>query len=154
MTTRTVYLISARNTSFQRAHFSIFVPSASNPDQGTKIHAVGAPMAGYILEFKRNYNPSLEIHDQMFPIGQVSSFDIIDSPNAAPSIPTPGISNNFMAPVNDTNNKRCQEWTMEYVRYLVAKDLIGEEAIRIVESKRDPPTHGIGLRAVIGSRAI
>lgn len=86
MTTRTVYLISARNTSFQRAHFSIFVPSASNPDQGTKIHAVGAPMAGYILEFKRNYNPSLEIHDQMFPIGQVSSFDIIDSPNAAPSV--------------------------------------------------------------------
>ncbi|KAJ5853931.1 hypothetical protein N7534_006474 [Penicillium rubens] len=86
MATRTIYLISARNTSFQRAHFSIFVPSATNPDRGTKIHAVGAPMAGYVLEFKRNYNPSLEPHDQTFPIGQVHSSDVVDSPDAAPSI--------------------------------------------------------------------
>ncbi|CAI7568828.1 unnamed protein product [Penicillium viridicatum] len=86
MATRTVYLISARNTSFQRAHFSIFVPSATNPYRGTKIHAVGAPMAGYVLEFKRNYNPSLDPHDQTFPIGQVRSSDIVDSPDAAPSI--------------------------------------------------------------------
>lgn len=119
MATRTIYLISARNTSFQRAHFSIFVPSATNPDRGTKIHAVGAPMAGYVLEFKRNYNPSLDPHDQTFPIGQVHSSDIVDSPDAAPSIdstprgkielaatqiPTPGINHNFMAPVNDVSN--------------------------------------------------
>jgi hypothetical protein len=119
MATRTIYLISARNTSFQRAHFSIFVPSATNPDRGTKIHAVGAPMAGYVLEFKRNYNPSLEPHDQTFPIGQVHSSDVVDSPDAAPSIdstprgkielaatqvPTPGINQNFMAPVNDVGN--------------------------------------------------
>lgn len=185
MATRTVYLISARNTSFQRAHFSTFVPSAANPDRGTKIHAVGAPMAGYVLEFKRNYNPSLDPHDQTFPIGQVHSSDIVDSPDAAPSIdstprgkielaatqiPTPGINQNFMAPVNDvrnmilyggivrsglsshsnfqTTNKRCQEWTMEYIRHLVAKGLIDEEAIEIVQSKRDSATHGIGLRSV------
>ncbi|CAI7571674.1 unnamed protein product [Penicillium crustosum] len=163
MATRTVYLISARNTSFQRAHFSIFVPSATNPDRGTKIHAVGAPMAGYVLEFKRNYNPSLDPHDQTFPIGQVHSSDIVDSPDAAPSIdstprgkielaatqiPTPGINHNFMAPVNDTTNKRCQEWTMECVRHLVAKGLIDEEVIEIVQSKRDSPTHGISLRSV------
>lgn len=187
MATRTVYPISARNTSFQRAHFSIFVPSATNPDRGTKIHAVGALMAGYVLEFKRNYNPSLDPHDQTFPIGQVHSSDIVDSPDAAPSIdstprgkielaatqiPTPGINHNFMAPVNDvsnmthtlwryyriwmkltnlnfqTTNKRYQEWTMEYVRHLVAKGLIDEEVIEIVQSKRDSPTHGISLRSV------
>ncbi|CAI7643085.1 unnamed protein product [Penicillium glandicola] len=163
MATRTIYLISARNTSFQRAHFSIFVPSATNPDRGTKIHAVGAPMAGYVLEFKRNYNPSIDPHDQTFEIGQVQSSNIVDSPDAAPSIdstprgrielaatqtPTPGISQNFMAPVNDITNKRCQEWTMEYVRHLVAKGLIDEKAIEIVQSKRDLPTHGIGLRSV------
>ncbi|KOS46005.1 hypothetical protein ACN38_g3078 [Penicillium nordicum] len=120
-------------------------------------------MAGYVLEFKRNYDPSLEPHDQMFPIGQVHSSDIVDSPDAAPSIgstprgkielaatqiPTPGINQNFMAPVNDITNKRCQEWTMEYVRHLVAKGLIDEEAIEIVQSKRDSATHGIGLRSV------
>lgn len=37
---------------------------------------------------------------------------------------------------------------MDYVRYLVAKGNIGAEAIEIVQSKRDPPTHGIGLRRV------
>lgn len=37
---------------------------------------------------------------------------------------------------------------MEYVSHLVAKGLIDEEAIEIVQSKRDPPTHGIGLRSV------
>ncbi|KAJ5150430.1 uncharacterized protein N7500_010619 [Penicillium coprophilum] len=86
MATRTIYLISARNSSFQRAHFSIFVPSATSPDRGTKIHAVGAPMAGYVLEFKRNYNPSLDPHDQIFAIGQIHSSNIVDSPDAAPSI--------------------------------------------------------------------
>lgn len=68
---------------------------------------------------------------------------------AASQVPTPGISQNFMAPVNDTTNKRCQEWTMEYVRHLVAKGLIGEDAIQIVQSKRDPPTHGIGLQPAV-----
>ena len=119
MTTRTIFLISARNTSFQRAHFSIFVPSVTNPDRGTKIHIVGAPMAGYVLEFKRNYNPSLEPHDHTFAIGQVDSSDIVDSSDAAPSIdstprgkielaatrvPAPGINQNFMAPINDVGN--------------------------------------------------
>lgn len=37
---------------------------------------------------------------------------------------------------------------MEYIRKLVAKGYIGEEAIQIVQSKRDPPTHGVGLRPV------
>jgi hypothetical protein len=37
---------------------------------------------------------------------------------------------------------------MEYVRHLVAKGIVGEKAIGIVQSKRDPPSHGIGLRPV------
>ncbi|KAI2793095.1 hypothetical protein POX_b03143 [Penicillium oxalicum] len=162
MATRTIYLVSYRNTPSQRAHFAVFVPSAADPKRGTLIHAVGAPMAGYILEFKRNYSPDLtQRRHETFAIGQVHSSNIIDSTDtaitkdstprgnieiAASQVPTPGVSQNFMAPVNDTVNKRCQEWTMEYVRYLVAKDLIGAEAIEIVQSKRDPPAHGIGLQ--------
>lgn len=45
-----------------------------------------------------------------------------------------------------TTNKRCQEWTMDFVRHLVSKSLITAEAIQIVQSKRDPPNHGIGLQ--------
>ena len=58
MAPRTIYLVSCRNAAHQRAHFSIFVPSAADPEVGTRIHAVGAPMAGYTLEFNRNYSPA------------------------------------------------------------------------------------------------
>ena len=46
-------------------------------------------------------------------------------------------------------NKRCQEWTMEYVRQLVSKRLISSEAIQRVQSKRDPPTHGVGIQPTV-----
>lgn len=45
-----------------------------------------------------------------------------------------------------TTNRRCQEWTMEFVRGLVAKGYIGDDAVDIVHSKRNSSTHGIGLR--------
>ena len=121
MAIRTVYLVSARNTPWQRAHFSIFVPSAgtANPALGTIIHVVGAPMAGYSLEFKRNYAPELsnEPHT-MVPIGSVDESNIVDHASAdttiystprgnleiaASRIPPPRISQNFMAPVNDVS---------------------------------------------------
>lgn len=35
---------------------------------------------------------------------------------------------------------------MEFIRSLVAKGLLDSEAIRVVQSKRDPPSHGIGLQ--------
>ncbi|KAJ5934606.1 hypothetical protein N7466_004153 [Penicillium verhagenii] len=163
MATRTIYLVCYRNSSSQRALFAIFVPSAADPFEGTLIHAVGAPMVGYVLEFKRNYSPVLtHRRHEIFPIGQVDPSNIVDSVDeaetkdstprgnieiAASQVPTPGINQNFMAPVNDTTNKRCQEWTMDFVRHLVFKCLIAAEAIQIVQSKRDPPSHGIGLQA-------
>lgn len=41
---------------------------------------------------------------------------------------------------------------MEYVRHLVHLGYIGAGAIDIVQSKRDPPTHGVGLQPVGGGR--
>lgn len=38
---------------------------------------------------------------------------------------------------------------MEYIRHLVSKGLIGSEAIQTVQSKRDPPSHGVGLQSAI-----
>ena len=46
-----------------------------------------------------------------------------------------------------TTNRRCQEWTTDYVKRLVAVGYIGEEAVGIVQAQRDPPSHGIGLQA-------
>lgn len=90
-----------------------------NPDEGTLIQAVGAPMTGYALEFKRNYSPAdgMEKYN-VYAIGETDSFHIIDSTPgakytdltprgdleiAAAEIPTPGISENFLAPVNDVS---------------------------------------------------
>lgn len=119
MAPRTVSLIAYRTASTQRAHFAIFVPSAVNQGVGTLIHVVGAPMAGYRLEFKRNYPVDLtqQPHTK-YPIGQIDSQYIADATNdttssdstpkcaielAASQVSPPGISQNFMAPVNDVS---------------------------------------------------
>ena len=183
MAPRTIYLVSCRNAAHQRAHFSIFVPYAADPEVGTRIHAVGAPMAGYTLEFNRNYSPAASNQPQQtWAIGEVDSQHIVESTRtertndskpqgdiekAASQCPTPGISENFMAPVNQvsecisavwhggllvkptqTTNRRCQEWTIEFVNRLVQLGYIEQNAVNIVQSHRDPPNHGIGLRPV------
>lgn len=74
-------------------------------------------MAGYSLEFKRNYSPALtKQQHQVFAIGQVDSANIVDSTTnelsvdttpkgnieiAASQVQPPRISENFLAPVND-----------------------------------------------------
>ncbi|KAL4895066.1 hypothetical protein BDV59DRAFT_174388 [Aspergillus ambiguus] len=164
MLPRTIYLVLTRPATSQRAHFAIFVPSATNPQRGSLINVVGAPMMGFMHEFQRGYDlGTIDTPHETYAIGQVDPAYIVDWPDglhathstpqgdievAASQIPAPGISENFMAPVNETTNRRCQEWTLEYVRHLVAKGYIGNEAIQIVQSKRDPPDFGIGLRPV------
>lgn len=123
MPTRTIYLTKSRTSRSQRAHFAIFVPSPSNPSKGTLVNAVGAPMAGYMLEFKRNDCPvnTQQGHCEFFPIGEVDSSHIVDAAEdavvssssdseprgelemAAARVRTPGVSENFMAPVNDVS---------------------------------------------------
>lgn len=121
MATRTLHLISSRNASSQRAHFAIYVPSA-DPQVGTVIHAVGAPMRGYNLEFKRNHRPYDSVQPlSMYPIGDVSGQHIADFPpggetsdniptcaleEAAKDTPPPKASQNFLAPVNDVSPPR------------------------------------------------
>jgi hypothetical protein len=118
MSPRAVYLIASRNAEAQRAHFAIFVPAAEQTDRGTLIQAIGAPMTGYILEFKRNHSPKEDSTEKytMIEIGHVDSANIVDPTSgvkvsdgvpkgnieiAASQVPTPGISDNFLAPVND-----------------------------------------------------
>lgn len=79
-------------------------------------------MAGYQLEFERNYSISSENSCEVVPIGKVDSSNVVDSPTtpnqaqtkdftpqgnleiAASQVPAPGISENFMAPVNDVSS--------------------------------------------------
>ena len=82
--------------------------------------SMGAPMAGYHLEFKRYYSP-LETRQQfeICPIGKTQSSNIVDSSDqrtgpdqvprsnlemAASRIPAPGVSRNFTEPVNEVSS--------------------------------------------------
>ena len=119
MVSRTVYLVSSRLVPSQRAHFAIFIPSAVDPQKGTLINVVGAPMIGFSLEFKRNYAPATAQEPRTItPIGQINSDDLVDSKNeqesvdssprgnveiVAARVPPPRISQNFKAPVNDVS---------------------------------------------------
>jgi hypothetical protein len=81
-------------------------------------------MAGYRLKFKRNYSPgeSQQPHTMVL-IGEVDVQNIVDSAtttrstdstpkdnleNAASQVPTPRVSENFMAPVNDVSSTDLQ----------------------------------------------
>lgn len=119
MASRTISLISSRDSEAQRAHFAVFVPQETDNDHGTLIQAVGAPLMGYFLEFKRNYSPTDSTEKYtIFPIGEVDSVNIVDSTTSAKtsdSIPQdkieevaaqvapPGISENFLTPVTDVS---------------------------------------------------
>lgn len=121
MAPRTIYLAAFRPFPRSRAHFAIWVPSATKPDVGSLIHVVGAPMAGFQLEFRRTYNPALSKQKHgVWPIGQVDSSHIHEFPDTGPmvidynpkgnleiaalQVRPPGISANFMAPVNDVSS--------------------------------------------------
>ncbi|KAF2873989.1 hypothetical protein BDV95DRAFT_604205 [Massariosphaeria phaeospora] len=161
MATRTIFLIIYPGQPNQRAHFGVWVPYKEDGVEGTVIHVVGAPMAGFSLEFKRRYRPT-ETHrlTQLVAIGSVDVQYLHDfegdmgsdtTPRGgielvAAQVQPPRASVNFLEPVNDTTNRRCQEWTMDYVRQLVARRYLDEAAVAIVQSKRDAPNVGIALR--------
>ena len=132
MATRPLSLISFRPHKNQRAHFSIFVPSAGDPSKGTLIHVVGAPMVGFSLEFKRNYSPADTVQPHtIIPIGDVYENNILDSTTtersidtaprgnieiAASQVPPPRISQNFLAPVDGVSWK-CTRKVIETVTH-------------------------------------
>ncbi|KAJ8109793.1 hypothetical protein OPT61_g7201 [Boeremia exigua] len=161
MSSHTIYLIIYLGQTGQRAHFGIWVPYEEGSSEGTVIHVVGAPMVGFSLSFKRRYNPEDTGRAvRLVSIGTVlaQNLHVFEGEKgedttprgnlelAAAQVPPPRASANFLAPVNDTTNRRCQEWTMDYVRRLVALRYLDEAAIAIVHSKRDAPNVGIGLR--------
>ncbi|KAK2836833.1 hypothetical protein FQN49_006681 [Arthroderma sp. PD_2] len=170
MTCRPVHLLTSRASSAQRKHFGVFIPFAKDPQNGTVIHVVGAPMVGYKLEFKRNFSPSTaQPPHKSVLIGHVVADLVTDGETnidstvmeldytpkselekTASQLPPPPISKNFMAPVDGVYNRRCQEWTMEFIERLVSRKYIEAEALCTAESQRDPPTHGVGLQPVSG----
>ena len=101
MADKDIYLIKFRRISTQRAHFAIYILDGTFPGQGTLVHVVGAPMAGYLLEIKQNY--SLQNTSQAYTshhLGQVSATSALSIQQLASTVRPPPISQNFLAPVD------------------------------------------------------
>ncbi|UNI16350.1 hypothetical protein JDV02_002787 [Purpureocillium takamizusanense] len=133
------------------------------PCTGTIVQVVGEPlMSGYALEFKRNFDCSTahdlrklvllgtvdekHIHDSGNVTGGVSVVDAVPRSRLeteASRVPPPPKGQDMRLPIDGVNTKRCQEWTMEFIRRLVGQGLIQAEAVDIVQSHRDSPTRGI-----------
>ncbi|KAF4462112.1 hypothetical protein FALBO_11081 [Fusarium albosuccineum] len=172
MPLRSVYLAKYGGSSTQRAHFALFIPNQdcdrgtmgedyrSYRSQGTVLHVVGEPiMSGFVFEIKRNYDGqhSKELK-QLVLLGHIDLANLYDPTSTtmvkentarsvverhAASVPPPPRGQNIRAPIDGVKTKRCQEWTMEVLTLLAEKHLIPEEAVRIAQAQRDPPTHGI-----------
>lgn len=120
-----IYLAKYRLSPFQRAHFAIFIPNLEDASKhpndrstlckGTLINVVGAPMAGYIYEFKRDHccaeSKDLE---KLVQIGAlqaraIAEDELNEQSTAEPfekvalQLPAPGRNENFMAPVNNVS---------------------------------------------------
>lgn len=132
---RNIYLIKSRNSSRMRAHFGILIPNTDTctqdlhlhttdpetpPFLGTVIHVIGAPMAGFHLEFKRNFDANRDQElKEVILVGSINGIHVADPPftnfsredkpictveAVATQIPPPRKSENFLAPVNDVSS--------------------------------------------------
>ncbi|KAK3900204.1 hypothetical protein C8A05DRAFT_36168 [Staphylotrichum tortipilum] len=169
---RPFYLCIDGRTPKARGHFALFLPnspSKSPPGSvGTVIHVVGNPLLGFFHEFKRNFNTAdakwpgkavllgyllQDVHQDPESegvwIGNLAE-GVLEREALEVEVPPRG---DVRAPVDGVVNKRCQEWTMEYLRRLVELGYLEEGVIRIAQEQRDPPTHGIMLRPGTGEKA-
>ncbi|KAI1014444.1 hypothetical protein LB504_012187 [Fusarium proliferatum] len=173
MPLRSLYLAKCGGGANQRSHFALYIPNAEYDRDtisedfwslkaiGTRIHVVGEPlMFGFAFEVHRNYNtqayPDLK---QLVFLGKIDVSILHNYPETeqeiredtprslierlAESVPPPPKGQNIRSPIDGVNTKRCQEWVMEVLGLLAAKELISSEAVSIAQKERDLPTKGI-----------
>ncbi|CAG7555714.1 unnamed protein product [Fusarium equiseti] len=161
-----VYLAKFSSGPSKRSHFGIFFPNPdydrvdlpndfrSQATVGIQIHVVGEPlMAGYMLEMKRHFDIQNDRElKALVPLGSIDSSNLhrdesLDTmirdyvpksivERLADSVPPPPRGQDVRAPIDGVNTKRCQEWTMEFLKLLTQKGLISPEAVGIAQGER------------------
>ncbi|KAH7407336.1 hypothetical protein BKA64DRAFT_412750 [Cadophora sp. MPI-SDFR-AT-0126] len=153
---RQIYLLvfpaaaNASRVNGSRAHWAILIPQAGSETKGTVIQVVGTPFTGYGLEFKRGYDCSVtrrayhkmplalvkEEHIQDVAATRPNEVDVtprdaleteakkIDPPTASPE------------PLNPRVGKRCQDWTLEYIQWLISRGYMTSEALTVLDAAK------------------
>jgi hypothetical protein len=122
MANKTIYLLKFRRTPNQRAHFAIYIHEGTFPGTGILIHVVGAPMAGYQLEIKPDYNLGATQQPYTpFSLGQVPASSVATIRQLAATVRPPGISQNFMAPVDGVSSNGQYGFASSMCLYLLGQ---------------------------------
>ncbi|KAL6306021.1 hypothetical protein BKA93DRAFT_730209 [Sparassis latifolia] len=145
--TRDVYLISYDSPLFP-AHWSLWVPLATEPTLGKRIHVAGDAFTGFVHEFARQYSiaSTARKHTLVF-LAQVQDIhvgDVIDREGcdnepvddierAALSVPAPGKSLNVTGAerMNKVHILNCQTWMFQFIEALIAADILLESALEV-----------------------
>ncbi|KAF4553642.1 Hypothetical protein D9617_6g093730 [Elsinoe fawcettii] len=168
-----VWLLKFQPAPRQRHHFAIFIPykSCAGADprasgatcKGTQIHVVGTPMGGFIHEFKRDFDctasnscvKAVRLGDMDAALADEHNGGYVkeDRPRSqidrlALTVQPPRGGQVATEPVDGDKNRRCQEWTMDFLAAVVRKGWLTQRAVDAAQAERDPPEFGVGLRPV------
>ncbi|KAF2225527.1 hypothetical protein BDZ85DRAFT_316700 [Elsinoe ampelina] len=174
-----LYLAKYQPTPSQRRHFGVFIPYPSHahhdpndkttPILGCQMHVIGNPMSGFVHEFKRAFNPFAEGEkcEKLVLLGYINGSLCSDGHNGggevvrervprsgvereAVGVEAPRGGQDVLERVDGVKNRRCQEWTMEFLKRLVVKGWVEGDVVEVAEGERDEPGFGVGLRKVGG----
>ncbi|KAG8631132.1 hypothetical protein KVT40_000272 [Elsinoe batatas] len=159
-----LYLAKYQPTPSQRRHFGIFIPYPSHADHdpddrpapilGSQIHVIGNPMSGSVHEFKRAFNPFAkgERCEKLVLLGFIDGEFCSDGPEGVEGVVRDHVPRSRVerkavrveAPRGGRmcwrgwmrgKNRRCQEWTMDFLKRLVEKGWVDEGAVRVAEGR-------------------
>ncbi|KAI1093219.1 hypothetical protein F5B19DRAFT_154075 [Rostrohypoxylon terebratum] len=150
---RTIYLVVYNSRLFP-AHWSLWIPSTSNPNIGTRVHAQGDVATGFEICFERNYDiGQTSRKHEILPLADVDSAHVVDTPGdgsrsvdqeprdkletIALRIPAPGPS---LLPFQSRTSgakveiKNCQTWLINVIREFHKEGIVDDNALRVIMS--------------------
>ncbi|KAF2013355.1 hypothetical protein BU24DRAFT_442470 [Aaosphaeria arxii CBS 175.79] len=141
------------NSPLFPAHWSLWLPSAADPNIGKRIHVTGDSAFGFETVFERNYNlAATRRRYQIVPLAQVLEHHVAnDEGDSGPSsdntardyveqvalsVPAPGpslVSASSSGPRQRVAIQNCQTWLRELVVKLVEKGVMDQSAVEAID---------------------
>ncbi|KAG8842277.1 hypothetical protein FRB96_005776 [Tulasnella sp. 330] len=152
---RPIYIIVYHSPLFP-AHWSLWIPSAANPNVGKVIHVNGSAASGFEREFRRNFDiKSITQKHSLILLAQVDEKYITDTPEdglgtsdevavdgietVALKLAPPEKSLRVSNAAKEVGTGRvqllnCQTWLRELVILLAAESIVSDSAMSVMDS--------------------
>jgi hypothetical protein len=94
-----VFLVVYPERANVPAHWGMLVPSQNGAEQGTMIHAIGAPFTGYTVEIKPSYDlGNTKKRYMKISLGYIDESKLGSITEVARSVKAPGVSKRPLDP--------------------------------------------------------